>query len=95
MDMLVLFMLFCSVPPLVLWSRRRAWALAQLPLLLGMWLYPFAGMLHVPAAVHVVLTVLFYGNLVFTEAALVRVLIDYGNKWKARSDNSLQAQPLK
>jgi hypothetical protein len=92
MDMLLLFMLFCSVPPLVLWSRRRAWALVQLPLLLGMWLYPFAGMLHVSAPAHVVLTVLFYANLVYTEAALVRVLIDVGNKWKARSDNAAQLQ---
>jgi hypothetical protein len=39
-----------------------------------------------------VLTALFYANLVYTEAALVRVLIDVGNKWKVRSDNAAQLQ---
>ncbi len=88
--MLILFMLFCSATPLALWSRRRGLALLQIPLIVGMWAYAAENMVFAggSSAVHTVLTVLFYANLLFTEFAVIRYCLDVGCELQKRKGSA-------
>jgi len=84
MDMLILFMLFSSLIPIFLWPRHRKLALTQLPLVMGMWAYFLLSFLQpdMPSSLHAFLAVLFFGNFLYTEFAIIRFCIDYGNALK-------------
>lgn len=91
MDMLLLFMMFCTLPPFFLWSRRKTWAVIHMPFIIGMWAYFECRFFHIGlnSTMQLVLLILFFANLVMTEFSLIRYCVDIGNEMKQKRSRAV------
>jgi hypothetical protein len=83
MDVLVIFMIFASIAPFLFWRwQMQVVGLIQLPFIVGMWVYFVNVIMPVNGQPEYLSfwLVLFIGNLVFGELALIKSLIQLGKR---------------